>query len=80
MKEQVPDSTRSRRDTPRDGAESLTASQEFIRNVHLSWYDGRHIPLAESEESEFINCHIPESCPKCSSGLFKRNGFNANGT
>ena len=70
---------KSRRKTPWDGADDLTATQEFLRTHYQEHYVVRHPRLSETGEIELINSFIPERCPYCGSQKFKRRGLTANG-
>ena len=70
---------KSRKDTPWDGGDNLTATQEFLKNNYEEHYEERHRIVSESGEEEMINSYTPMKCPFCSSPEFKKRGFTSSG-
>jgi len=69
----------SRRKTPWDGVEELTATQEFLRKHYKERYEARHPSLSETGEAALINTFVPTKCPYCGSEKIIRRGYTANG-
>lgn len=70
---------KSRRKTPWDGEEELTAAQKFLRTHYQEHYKARHPKLSETGEAEMINSFVPTKCPYCGSEKFIKRGLTANG-
>lgn len=70
---------KSRRKTPWDGSNEMTATQEFLHRTYQEHYQQRHPPLRETGEAEMINAFIPSQCPICGELLFKKDGLDHNG-
>jgi len=66
--------TKSRKRTPWDGENNLTATQTFLKEYYESHYAERHFIVSESGEAEMINSYIPTKCPYCESVKFRKNG------
>ena len=71
--------SKSRKATPGDEKEPLTATQEFLKIQYKSSYEERHKPLNQSGEADMINSYEPKCCPFCDSKSFSRYGHNRNG-
>lgn len=69
----------SRKTTPWDGENNLSATQTFLKKHYESHYAERHIIVSESGEADMINSHIPVQCPFCKSSKFKKNGCTKSG-
>ena len=65
----------SRKITPWDGGEELTATQTFLKKYYEEHYADRHQIVCDSGEAEMINSYIPSKCPFCESSKFKKNGY-----
>lgn len=70
---------KSRRETPWDGKDDLTPTQQFIHDQHKKHYEERHPSILASGESALINSYAPNKCPYCKSTEFIRFGFDNNG-
>jgi transposase-like protein len=70
---------KSRRKTPWEGDEDLTATQKFLKQHYDTYYAERHRKVADSSEAEMINSHIPMKCPFCTSEKFKKSGYTKSG-
>ena len=57
---------KSRRKTPWDGNEKLTATQRFLKEKYDMRYKTHHRKISESGEAEMVNTYVPEKCPFCS--------------
>jgi transposase-like protein len=69
----------SRKITPWDGGENLTATQTFLKKYYEEHYADRHQIVSDSGEAEMISSYIPGNCPFCESGKFKKNGYTKSG-
>ena len=65
----------SRKITPWDGGEELTATQTFLKKYYEEHYADRHQIVCDSGEAEMISSYIPSKCPFCESSKFKKNGY-----
>jgi len=70
---------KSRNETPWDGMEDLTSTQQFLRTHYKERYEARHPKLNETGEAELINSFIPSNCPYCGADTLKKRGLTANG-
>ena len=70
---------KSRRKTPWEEAEEMTATQKFLKGHYAMYYAERHRKLEESGEAEMINSYQPKICPHCQSEKHKRNGHTREG-
>ncbi|MCL2815250.1 MAG: transposase [Oscillospiraceae bacterium] len=69
----------SRKITPWDGGEKLTATQTFLKKYYEEHYADRHQIVSDSGEAEMISSYIPSKCPFCESNKFKKNGYTKSG-
>ena len=69
----------SRKETPWDDMESLTATQEFLKRHYKEHYEARHPELLETGEALLINSYKPPKCPFCESTSFVKRGMTKNG-
>lgn len=69
---------KSRRKTPWEGNNELTATQEFLKRHYDTCYAERHCGLKESGEAAMINSYTPLKCPFCKSEKFKKSGYSKN--
>jgi transposase-like protein len=69
----------SRKITPWDGGENLTATQTFLKKYYEEHYADRHQIVSDSGEAEMISSYIPSKCPFCGSSKFKKNGYTKSG-
>ena len=70
--------SRSRKRTPWDEHNDLTATQEYLQMHYVARYEERHPRLADAGESDMVNSYIPAKCPYCSSDDFVCKGFDKN--
>jgi len=70
---------KSRRVTPWDEGDSLTATQQFLKRHYDEYYEERHCPVGESGEAEMVNSYPPTKCPYCGSLKFKKSGRTGSG-
>jgi transposase-like protein len=70
---------KSRKITPWEGGDNLTATQTFLKKNYEENYIERHRPVAASGESEMINSYTPVKCRFCNSEKFKKNGLTKSG-
>jgi hypothetical protein len=70
---------KSRRKTPWDGDEELSATQIFLKEQYKARYDDRHGKVSESGETEMINSYVPCKCPFCGGAEFVKRGLTASG-
>lgn len=75
----MPRRSKSRKNTPWDGLEGLTPTQEFLQMHYIAHYDQRHPKLSETGEAAMINSYEPKECPYCASANSIRKGHDANG-
>lgn len=75
----MPRRSKSRKNTPWDGLEGLTPTQEFLQMHYIAHYDQRHPKLSETGEAAMINSYEPKECPYCTSANSIRKGHDANG-
>ena len=75
----MPRRSKSRKNTPWDGLEELTPTQEFLQMHYIAHYDQRHPKLSETGEAAMINSYEPKECPYCASANSIRKGHDANG-
>ena len=75
----MPRRSKSRKNTPWDGLEGLTPTQEFLQMHYIAHYDQRHPKLCETGEAAMINSYEPKECPYCASANSIRKGHDANG-
>ena len=73
------ETNKSRRKTPWDGVDELTATQTFLKENYELRYGHHHRKVSESGESEMVNSYIPVKCPFCTSDDFKRSGYTESG-
>jgi len=71
--------TQSRKVTPWDGDEKLSATQTFLKKNYKEYYSDRHRSVSESGEADLINTYIPLKCPFCESIKFKKSGHTKSG-
>jgi len=71
--------TKSRRSTPWEEDNELTATQEFLKRHYDKYYAERHRKLEDSSEADMINSYIPVKCPFCKAEKFKKSGHSKNG-
>ncbi len=71
--------SKSRRQTPWDGQEGLTATQEYLQMHYMARYEQRHPKLADAGEAALVNSYEPTVCPYCGSEEFKPKGYDAIG-
>ena len=71
--------SRSRKRTPWDEHNDLTATQEYLQMHYVARYEERHPRLADAGEADMINSYIPAKCPYCSSDDFVCKGFDSIG-
>lgn len=71
--------SKSRRQTPWDGQERLTATQEYLQMHYVARYEQRHPKLADAGEASLINSYKPSVCPYCGSEEIKQKGYDAIG-
>ena len=69
---------KSRRQTPWDAQQTLTATQEFIQMHYKAQYANRHPSISSTGEAVMINSYEPSECPYCHSDRFIRKGYDAN--
>ena len=69
----------SRKDTPWEGEDNLTATQAFLKEYYETHYADRHRIVENSGETEMINSYVPTKCPYCESEKYKRNGSTQSG-
>ena len=69
----------SRKQTPWDGVEEKTPTQEFLQMHYVARYEQRHPTIRETGEASLINSYVPSKCPYCGSENFIRKGVDANG-
>ena len=70
---------KSRRKTPWDEVEEVTATQSFLRTHYKEHYSARHPRLSETGEAAMVNTFVPKKCPYCGSERFIKRGLTANG-
>lgn len=70
---------KSRRKTPWEGTEKLTATQMFLKERYITNYESRHQKVADSCEADMINSYTPSKCPFCGAINFKKNGHTRSG-
>ena len=70
---------KSRKQTPWDGVEKKTPTQEFLQMHYVARYEQRHPTIRETGEASLINSYVPSKCPYCGSENFIRKGVDANG-
>jgi len=70
---------KSRKQTPWDGANDMTATQAFLKKYYGEHYEGRHQIVSESGEANMINSYVPVKCPFCGSEEFKKTGHTHSG-
>jgi len=63
---------KSRKRTPWEGKEKLSATQTFLKENYDTFYAERHRKIEDSGESEMINSYIPSKCPFCKAEKFKK--------
>ena len=73
------DTQKSRRKTPWEGEEELSATQKFLKEQYELRYDARHGRVSESGETEMINSYLPAKCPFCGGVEFVKRGHTASG-
>jgi len=71
--------TESRKVTPWEGEDNLSATQVFLKKYYETHYADRHRYVENSGESEMINSYIPAKCPFCMSAKFKKSGYAKSG-
>ena len=59
----MPRRSKSRKNTPWDGLEGLTPTQEFLQMHYIAHYDQRHPKLSETGEAAMINSYEPKEYP-----------------
>jgi hypothetical protein len=57
----------------------LTPTQEFLKLQYDAHYDDRHLKVGDSGEAEMINSYVPNKCPFCGLGTFKKSGHTKSG-
>jgi transposase-like protein len=70
---------KSRRATPWEGENGLTATQEFLKHHYDLHYKNLHRKVGDSGEADMVNSYMPIKCPYCGSETFKKNGYTSNG-
>jgi len=70
---------KSRKDTPWEGGDKLSATQTFLKKNYKEHYAERHRTVRDSGEAEMINSYIPVKCPFCNSEKFKKSGLTKSG-
>jgi len=70
---------KSRRATPWEENNELTATQEFLKRHYDAHYAERHRKLEDSEEAGMINSYVPVKCPFCEGEKFKKSGYAKSG-
>ena len=70
---------KSRKKTPWNGGDNLTATQTFLKKHYDVYYADRHRTLRNSDEADMINSYAPVKCPFCESTKFKKSGRTKNG-
>jgi transposase-like protein len=70
---------KSRKRTPWEGKEKLTATQSFLKENYDTFYAERHRKIENSGEAEMINSYTPAKCPFCKSEKYKKNGYTRSG-
>jgi hypothetical protein len=70
---------KSRRKTPWDGDEELSATQIFLKEQYEIRYDDRHRKVSESGEAAMINSYQPRKCPFCGGLDFVKRGLTSSG-
>jgi len=70
---------KSRKVTPWDGGEKLSATQAFLKKNYEEHYEERHGNVIDSGEAEMINSYTPAACPFCKSAKYKKNGLTKSG-
>ena len=70
---------KSRRVTPWDREDDLTATQQFLKLYYDEHYEERHRPVEDSGEADLVNSFQPAKCPYCRSVKFKKCGRTASG-
>lgn len=75
----MPRRSKSRKNTPWEGLEELTPTQEFLQMHYIAHYDQRHPKLSETGEAAMINSYESKECPYCASANSIRKGHDANG-
>lgn len=70
---------KSRKQTPWDGGDDLTPTQEFLKMHYKARYDQQHPKISGSGEAALINSYEPSKCPYCGSESFIRKGLDSNG-
>jgi transposase-like protein len=70
---------KSRKRTPWDGEEELTATQGFLKRYYETHYAERHCIVSESGEAEMVNSYVPAKCPFCGDERIKRSGYTRSG-
>ena len=70
---------KSRRRTPWEKTDEMSATQEFLKKKYTAYYEDRHRKLGESGEAEMINSYEPKKCRYCESEDYKRNGHTGSG-
>ena len=66
---------KSRRTTPWEENNELTATQEFLKRHYDLYYTERHRKLEDSGEAVMINSYVPRNCRFCKAEKFKKNGY-----
>lgn len=70
--------SKSRKQTPWDGQQGLTPTQEFLQMHYKAQYTNRHPSISESGEAAMINSYEPTDCPYCHSDRFIKKGYDGN--
>jgi len=70
---------KSRRRTPWEGVEILTATQTYLKDHYSADYNERHLKVVDCDEADMINSYPPAKCPFCGSQDFKKNGRTQSG-
>lgn len=68
----------SRKKTPWDNTENLSATQIFIMSKYKSNYKNKHLKLSETDEKNIINSIKVEKCKICGSVNIIKRGFTKN--
>lgn len=54
---------KSRKQTPWDGVEEKTPTQEFLQMHYVARYEQRHPTIRETGEASLINSYVPSNAP-----------------
>lgn len=68
----------SRKKTPWDNKENLSATEKFIRNKYIDNYNNKHPKLIETNEADLLNSIKLNTCKYCNSEKVIKKGFTKN--